>query len=53
MIKWAGMAIKVSIQGDRASFHDIAANQFFGDNSQRLFCDTFADTIEALKKTNC
>lgn len=40
----------VAIQGDRASFHDIAANQFFGDASERIFCDTFASTVGALKE---
>lgn len=38
----------ISIQGDQASFHDIAANKFFGTGSKRLFCDTFAATINAL-----
>lgn len=41
--------IKVSIQGEQASFHDIAAKQFFGDKYQPIFCDRFAKTIAALK----
>lgn len=43
------MSLIVAIQGDEASFHDIAANQFFDDTSERVFCDTFASTIAALK----
>lgn len=42
------MSMTVAIQGDRASFHDIAAAQFFGDESARVFCDTFPDTFAAL-----
>jgi prephenate dehydratase len=38
----------VAIQGDQASFHDIAASQFFGGQSGRVFCDTFTDTIQAI-----
>lgn len=38
----------IAIQGDQASFHDIAADKFFGKQSSRVFCDTFADTIQAI-----
>ncbi len=37
----------IAIQGDVASFHDIAAKDFFGESS-RAYCDTFADTFAAL-----
>lgn len=40
--------VRVSIQGDAASFHDIAAEQFFGKDSERVFCDTFGGTVGAL-----
>lgn len=39
----------IAIQGAKASFHDIAAAQYFGEDSQRLFCGTFSDTFAALK----
>lgn len=37
----------ISIQGDKASFHDIAAMQFFG-TSDRIYCATFKETFTAL-----
>lgn len=40
--------IKIAIQGNPASFHDIAAQQFFGSNAKRVFCDTFSSTFQAL-----
>lgn len=43
------MKSRVAIQGDKASFHDIAANQFFGSAYERVFCDTFGSTIAALR----
>lgn len=42
------MPSTIAIQGDRASFHDIAASGYFGDDSRRVFCDTFHDTFDAL-----
>lgn len=42
------MSLTIAIQGDRASFHDIAGAQFFGPKTKRVFCDTFADTFAAL-----
>ncbi len=39
------MRSKVAIQGDKASFHDIAASQIFGDDSSRFFCDSFRSTF--------
>lgn len=38
----------IAIQGDKASFHDIAADQYFG-KSGRLFCKNFEDTVAAVK----
>ena len=37
----------IAIQGDQASFHDIATAKLFGD-SGRVYCDTFAGTFRAL-----
>lgn len=42
------MIKKVAIQGYGASFHDIAARQFFGGTIQPVPCDTFADTFATL-----
>lgn len=42
------MTLKVAIQGDEASFHDIATNKFFPKNTERVFCNNFADTFRAL-----
>lgn len=39
---------RVSIQGDRASFHDIAARQFFGEDTNLVFCETFNETVDVL-----
>lgn len=38
----------ISIQGDKASFHDIAAAEYFGNESKRIYCPTFASTIKAI-----
>jgi prephenate dehydratase len=42
------MSSTIAIQGVQASFHDIAAQQYFGDESGRIFCETFSDTFAAL-----
>ncbi len=42
------MPTTIAIQGDKASFHDLAAAQFFGPDSTRVFCDTFSKTFDAL-----
>lgn len=42
------MKPKVAIQGTTASFHDIAAGQFFDDGFAAVDCDTFADTFAAV-----
>ncbi len=39
----------VSIQGYRASFHDIAANKFYGTNIKLEFCNSFKDAFESIK----
>lgn len=42
------MSNTIAIQGARASFHDIAASQYFGSDSARIYCDSFHDTFDAL-----
>jgi prephenate dehydratase len=42
------MDTTIAIQGDRASFHDIAAAQYFNGSQSRVFCDTFSQTFTAL-----
>jgi prephenate dehydratase len=42
------MSSKIAIQGDKASFHDIAAEQFFEGSTSRVFCETFTSTFQAL-----
>lgn len=40
---------RVAIQGIRASFHEEAAFQFFGENIETIECNSFKQTFEALK----
>lgn len=40
------MAIKVSIQGYEGSFHQVAAQQFFGDNVKVIPCATFRELVK-------
>ena len=40
------MNTRVSIQGYEGSFHQVAAQQFFGKNVQVLPCDTFREVIK-------
>jgi prephenate dehydratase len=40
--------MKIAIQGQQASFHDIAARQFFGQDIDIIACETFAETFERL-----
>jgi prephenate dehydratase len=40
---------KIAIQGAEASFHDVAAKQFFGNDINVLPCDTFVDCFKLLK----
>jgi len=47
-----GAGIRVSIQGYEGSFHQVAAQQFFGKNVEVLPCATFRDLIKiATNKT--
>jgi prephenate dehydratase len=39
----------IAIQGESASFHDVAARSFFGVDSDRVFCETFDSTFHALQ----
>jgi prephenate dehydratase len=41
--------MKVAIQGEPASFHDVAAHQFFQNPIELICCETFADTFAALE----
>ncbi|MEO5627413.1 MAG: prephenate dehydratase [Candidatus Saccharimonadales bacterium] len=43
------MTKKVAIQGEEASFHGIAAHQFFGNAIELVYCDTFSDTFAAVE----
>ena len=40
------MAIKVSIQGYEGSFHQVAAQQFFGKNAEVIPCATFREVVK-------
>lgn len=42
------MFTTIAIQGQTASFHDIAARQFLGKTINLVSCETFAATFEAL-----
>ena len=46
------MPKRVAIQGEKASFHDRAATQFFGDKHKLVCCRTFAETIRSLVKND-
>ena len=42
--------MKIAIQGEAASFHEVAAQQFFGrDDATIVPCNTFTDVFKALK----
>ncbi len=40
--------MKIAIQGQDGSYHDIATGQFFGDSAERVSCDSFADVFKAV-----
>lgn len=40
--------LKVAIQGDRASFHEIAANALYDHPIEIIYCSTFADAFDKL-----
>lgn len=42
------MTLRVALQGQKASFHDIAAKQFFGEDIDIIPCKTFAGTFATL-----
>ncbi|HSX47071.1 MAG TPA: prephenate dehydratase domain-containing protein, partial [Patescibacteria group bacterium] len=39
---------KIAIQGGLGSFHEIAAQAYFGDDLELLCCETFQDVFSAL-----
>lgn len=39
---------KVAIQGARGSFHEMAAEKYFGEDAELICCETFEDVFEAL-----
>jgi prephenate dehydratase len=46
------MTRKVAIQGDKASFHDLAAQKFYGKDIAIICCETFKDTFESVEVAN-
>ncbi|MFN6943970.1 MAG: prephenate dehydratase [Cytophagaceae bacterium] len=44
--------MRIAIQGGRASFHDIAARQYFGGDIETISCQTFRDLCEVLQNGN-
>lgn len=44
------MTLKVAIQGEEASFHDIATDKFFSQDTKRIFCNNFSDTFSTLNR---
>jgi prephenate dehydratase len=47
-----GTGIKVSIQGYEGSFHQVAAQQFFGSNVEVIPCATFREVIKIAGNKN-
>lgn len=45
-------AVKVSIQGFEGSFHQEAANKFFGKGVQVICCSTFRDVVKIAENKN-
>ncbi|MFN8672584.1 MAG: prephenate dehydratase [Candidatus Sericytochromatia bacterium] len=41
---------KIAIQGFRASFHEIAANKFFGKEIAVVMCETFKEVFNSLER---
>lgn len=41
---------KVAIQGFKASFHEIAANKFFGKNIEIVMCETFKEVFNSIER---
>lgn len=44
------VCMTIAIQGGAASFHDIAAEYYFGATHERVFCDTFAQLFDTLQQ---
>ena len=44
--------IKVAIQGDRASFHEIAAMQYYTQPTILIYCQSFAEVFDLLRNGN-
>lgn len=44
--------IKVAIQGDRASFHEIAARQYYGKSVELIYCQSFERVFDLLAKND-
>ena len=44
--------IKVAIQGKLGSFHNIVANQYFGNDTSLVLCDSFDQTVKELLEKN-
>lgn len=42
--------MKVAIQGELASFHDVAAKQWFGEEVVTVSCDSFSEVFGALNR---
>jgi prephenate dehydratase len=42
--------MKIAIQGGKASFHDIAARQYFGKDIETIDCRTFKELCQQLKE---
>ncbi len=42
------LSLKVAIQGDRASFHEIAAQRYYQESVELLYCQTFEETFALL-----
>lgn len=45
--------LKISIQGERASFHDMAARAYFGEAIEVMECVTFHDVCQRLFDQQC
>ncbi len=43
------MIKKIAIQGEKASFHDIAAQKYFGPNIEIICCETFKDSFNIVE----
>ena len=45
-------AVKVSIQGFEGCFHQEAANKFFGEPVDAVFCSTFREVVKIAEQKN-